>query len=74
MPPAIKKDMQIRYGSIRLVCTGNTDGMCSVIPIYGTTSIGMSKLVPEEDLIRLREEGLALATLLSTNSISTEST
>jgi hypothetical protein len=70
----IRKDNQIRYGSIRLICTGNTDGLCRVIPVYGTTVIGAGKRVPEEVLLDLQREGEELARLLAQDSIAQGST
>ena len=53
----IRRGDEFRIGPIRIPVLGNSDGRCSVIPIYGTyASLGMVTTVDEEDLERLAQE------------------
>lgn len=53
----IRRGDEFRIGPIRIPVLSNSDGRCSVLPIYGTSgSLGMVGTIDEEVLERLAEE------------------
>lgn len=53
----IRRGDELRIGPIRIPVLSNSDGRCSVLPIYGTAgSLGNIGMIDEEILEKLAEE------------------
>lgn len=53
----IRRGDEFRIGPIRIPVLSNSEGQCSVLPIYGTFgSLGMVGTIDEETLEKLAEE------------------
>lgn len=53
----IRRGDEFRIGPIRIPVLDNSNGMCTVVPIYGAYgSLGMTGTIDEETLEQLAEE------------------